>query len=222
MNESFPRFSTKALLAMFPFNRKSGGQSKEAWNQAKADYEEAVRRCYNWKTVTLALCGFGKFVALNLECGLNKERKSVVEDDCKFWGVVHEQDKFSKHVRCEVKLLSAVVVDEYIGHFHLTHIDMPKAKTSRDEQALQLDVMLRDPTTMLKMSLIDGLRDAALSGFRFMHIQLECQDSTNEECEKALSDMRAQGCAYSRDILAVKTWPKIELQNAPEWSRREE
>jgi len=81
---------------------------------------------------------------------------------------------------------------------------MARDNTPREEQALQLDVTLFDSTSTLKTSLIDGLRDAALSGFRFMHIQLECPESTNEELDKALSDIRAQGYAYSRNILTVK------------------
>jgi len=213
---------------MFLFNRKSGTQPKKAWNQAK--YEEAVRRCYEWKAVTLALCGFQKFKAFNF-CGssLQNEGKPSVEDNLQFWGVVHEEDQFSRHVRCEVKIQPAAVpgavVGEYIGWFVLTHISMPRVprdKTPREEQALLLDVKLLDPTSVLKTSLIDGLRDAALSGFRFMHIELECPESTNEELDKALSDIRAQGYAYSRNILAVKMWPKIELQSAPKWSRQED
>jgi hypothetical protein len=192
---------------MFPFNRKSGAPPKEAWNQAKYDYEEAVRRCYKWRAVTLALCGFQKFLAFNSEYGLKNERKPFVEDDFQFWGVVHEQDQFSHHVRCQVKIHPATVGGpggEYIGWFVLTHLSMARDNTPREEQALQLDVTLFDSTSTLKTSLIDGLRDAALSGFRFMHIQLECPESTNEELDKALSDIRAQGYAYSRNILTVK------------------
>ena len=134
-------------------------------------------------------------MAFNFEYDLKNERKPFVEDDFQFWGVVHEKDQFSRHVRCEVKSQSAAapgaVVGEYIGWLVLTHISMPRDNTLREEQALLLDVTLLDPTSMLKTSLIDGLRDAALSGSRFMHIQLECPESTNEELDKALSDIRA-------------------------------
>jgi hypothetical protein len=213
---------------LFPFNRKSSAQPKDAWSPAKYEYEEAVRRCYKGKAATLALCGFQKFVAFNYEYGLKNERKPFVEDDFQFWVLVHEQGKCSKHVRCEVKIHPAIVpaadvgvVGDYCGWFVLTHISLPRDKTPPEEQALLLDVTLYDPIS-LKTSLIDGLRDAALSGFRFMHIQLDCPESTNEECEKAVSDIRAQGYAYSRNIVAVRMWPKIELQNAPKFSRRED
>lgn len=207
---------------MFLFNRKSGARSKDMWDQAKYDYQEAVQRCYKWKGVTLALCGFRKFVAFNFECGLKKERRPLVEDDWQCWGVVHEREEDAKHVRCEVKIFPGPGPDHYIGWFALTHFSCPKDKTPREKQALQLDVTLRDPTGILKTSLIDGLRDAALSGFRFMHIGLECLESTDEELEKALSDIRAQGYACSRNILAIKMWPKIELENSPKWARRED
>jgi hypothetical protein len=210
---------------MFPFNRKSGAQPREPWNQARADYEEAVQRCYKWKTVTLALSGFQKFLAFNFTYGREDERKPVIEDDFQFWGVVHELDQLSKHVRCEVKILPAAkpapVLADHIGSFVLTHFSMPRDKTPCEDQPLLLDVTLHDATSMWKTSLIDALRDAALSGFRFMRIELQCPESTNEECERALAEMRAQGYAYSRNILAVKMWPKIELQNAPKWSRPE-
>ena len=207
---------------MFPFNRKSGNQRKGAWDQAKYDYEEAVQRCYRWRGVALALCEFRKFVAFNFEYGLKKERQSFREDDWQFSGVVHEQGQDAKHVRCEVKIVPGSDADGYIGWFVLTHIGLPGDKTPREQQALLLDVTLRDPTSVLKTSLIDGLRDAALSGFRFVHIDLECPESTNEEFEKALSDIRAQGYACSRNILAIKMWPKIELENSPKWARRED
>jgi hypothetical protein len=99
-------------------------------------------------------------------------------------------------------------------------MSMVNDKTRREEQPLELSVTLRDPTSMLKESLIDGLRDAALSGFRFMHVELECVETTSEELEKAMSDMRERGYATMRNIRAVKMWPKIELQNAPAWARR--
>jgi hypothetical protein len=156
---------------MFPFNRKSAAQAKEASSQTKYEYEDAVRRCYEWKAVTLALCGFQKFRAFNfVESSLQSERKPFVEDDYRFWGVVHEGDQFSKHVRCEVQIQPeadpGAAVGKYIGWFVLTHISMLRDKTLREEQTLLLNVTLRDPTSMLKTSLIDGLRDAALSGFR--------------------------------------------------------
>lgn len=204
---------------MLLFRSKSGARRKETWNQTKYEYDEAVRRCYKWKTVTLALSGFQKFLAFNYPYGLKNERQPFVEDDVKFWGVVHERGQFSKHVRCEVKILPADAVDDYIGWIVLTHISMKRDNAPPEENALQLDVTLHDPISVLKTSLIDSLRDGALSGFRFMHIQLECPESTDEECEKALADIRAQGYAASRKILAVKIWPKIELQNAPKWAQ---
>lgn len=207
---------------MFPFNRKDRTQSKKVWNQVKSEYEEAIRRCYKWNTVTLALCGFQRFLAFNFKHGFAKERSPFVEDDFRFWGVVHEQDQFSKHVRCEIKIEPEASGDDHVGWFVLTHINVPGDRTPCEEQAVQLEVTLHDPTSMLKASLIDGLRDAALSGFRFMHIRFECPESTNEEFEQALSDMRAKGYSPTRKILAVKMGPKIELQNAPKWSRPED
>ena len=207
---------------MLPFNRKSDAHRKETWDQAKYDYEEAVQRCYRWRGVTLALCEFRKFVAFNFEYGFKKERQPFREDDWQFSGVVHEQGQDAKHVRCEVKILPGVDGDGYIGSFILTHIGLLGDKTPREQQALLLDVTLHDPASVLKTSLIDGLRDAALSGLQFMHIDLECPESTNEEWETALAQIRAQGYACMRKVLSIKMWPKIELQNSPKWSRRDD
>jgi hypothetical protein len=168
----------------------------------------------------VALCSFQKFLAFNFKYSSESERKPFVETDLKFRGVVHEQGQFETHVLCEVEVLPASISEGYIGGFVLAHMGMPNDKTRREEQSLELGVTLSDPTSMLKASLIDGLRDAALSGFRFMHVELECQEPTTQELEKALSDMRERGYAAKRDILSVKMWPKIELQHAPAWTRR--
>lgn len=207
---------------MLFFSRKSKVRPKEAWDQEKYEYEDAIRRCYQWKRVTLALCGFQKFLAFNLNYHAESERTPFVETDLKFRGVVHEQGQFEKHVLCEVEVLPANISEDNIGGFHLTHLSMPNDKRRCEEQPLELGVSLSDPTSMLKATLIDGLRDAALSGFRFMHVELECKESTNQELEKALSDMRERGYAAHRDVLSAKMWPKIELQHAPAWARQKD
>lgn len=207
---------------MFSFSRKARAQHKESWNQAKYEYEEAIRRCYQSNSVTLALCAFRRFLAFNFTYSNEEERKPFAEADFKLRGVVHEVGQFSKHIRCEVEILPARVFEGYIGECVLTHESMPGDKTPPEGKELQLDVTLRDPTGMLRTSLIDGLRDAALSGLRFMYLQLECPEATNGEFEKALSDMRAKGYASKRGILAIKMWPTIELRNAPGWARRED
>jgi hypothetical protein len=116
-------------------------------------------------------------------------------------------------------MFPAPIFEGYIGQLVLGRIDMAGDQTPFEDQALQLEVTLYDPTSMLKTTLIDSLRDAALSGLRFMHMGLECPESTDEQSEKALSDMRARGYAPVRQILAVKMWPKLELQNAPKWAQ---
>ena len=39
----------------------------EPYDQAKNDYEEALRRCYGYKNLTLALCSFSGFTGFNPE-----------------------------------------------------------------------------------------------------------------------------------------------------------
>jgi hypothetical protein len=159
-------------------------------------------------------------VAFNFESLSEGKRKPFVETDLTFRGVVHARGEFETHVPCEVEVRPASISGDYIGGFVLTHISMPNDKKRREEQSLELSVTLHDSTSMLKASLIDGLRDAALSGFQFMHVELECQEPTSQELEKALSDMRERGYAESRGILSVRMRPKIELQHAPAWARR--
>jgi hypothetical protein len=204
------------------FIRKSKAPPKEPLDQAKYEYEAAIQRCYQWKVVTLAMCSFQNFLAFNFKYSVDSERKPLLQTDHKFRGVVHEQGQgqFATHVPCEVEILPASMPEDYIGGLVLTHTSTVNDKTRREKQPLELSVTFNDPTSMLKTALIDGLRDAALSGFRFIHVELECRETTNEELEKALSDMRERGYAAKRDILSVKMWPKMELQNAPAWARR--
>ena len=191
-----------------------------AWDQAKYEYEAGIQRCYQWKRVTLALCSFENFLAFNFKYSSESERKPFVETDFIFRGVVHEEGQFETHVRCAVKILPASIPQDYIGEFALGHVGMGNDKTRAEERSLELAVTLSDPTSMLKSSLIGGLRDAALSGFRFIHVALECQEPTKQELEKALSDMREKGYTAKRNILSVMMWPKIELQHAPAWARQ--
>jgi hypothetical protein len=140
--------------------------------------------------------------------------------------LVHEESQTSKHVRCEVDIVPTTSFEEFAGIFYLTHLladekthPLANDRVLPEDRAIELRVILHDPTSMLKTTLIESLRDAALSGLRFMHIELECLETTSEECEKALADMRSLGYASRRRIIAVKMWPKLELQNAPKWAR---
>jgi hypothetical protein len=215
---------------MFSFFRRSQVKLKEPWNKAKCEYEEAILRCYKWETVGLAICGFRKFSAFNFIRRLEGERKPFVDSfpDCslKLWGVVHEESQTSRHVRCEVDIVHTTRAEEFAGIFYLTHLladekthPLANDKKRPEDRAMELKVILHDPTSMLKATLIDSLRDAALSGFRFMHIALECPETSSEDCDKALADMPTLDYAPHRQILTVKMWPKIELQNAPKWAR---
>jgi hypothetical protein len=204
---------------MFLFNRKSRAQPKESWNRVKFEYEAAIERCYKWKSVRLAVCGFRRFSAFNfIQSQLEGERKAFIDSDFQLWGVVHEESSPSKHIQCRVNIFPTTVFEDSIGWFVLEE-GLSGDKTPPENRALQLEVTLLDPTSMLNTTLIDSLRDAALSGFQFIHVGLECPESTSEQSEKALSDMRTQGYASRRQILAIKTWPKLELQNAPKWAR---
>ena len=207
---------------MFFLKRRSKTPSTGVWDQAKSEYEEAIQRCYKWKSVPLALCGFQKFSAFNYKYRDEDARKPYIEDESKFYGVVHEKYRAVKHVRCEVEVMSASVIDDSMGHFVLTHTfsGTNEDKTRPEEQNLELEVSLWHPDSILKASLIDGLRNAALSGLRFMHIELICAELTDEQLERAITDMREKGYGPRRDVLAVKMWPKIELENSPQWARR--
>jgi hypothetical protein len=205
---------------MFSFFRKSRFQTEETWNEAKFEYEEAILRCYKWRGVTLALCGFGRFSAFNFIDSplVERKREAFVDSDFKLWGVVHEESRTSRHVRCEVDIVPTTNFEEPLGVLSLTHL-LTEEKKPHEARAMHLHVNLHDHTSMLRTTLIDGLRDAALSGLRFMHIALECPEPTTEQCEKAVADMRSLDYATHRQILSVKMWPKLELQNAPGWAR---
>jgi hypothetical protein len=207
---------------MFFLKTKSGVQSAGSWDQAKSEYEGAIQRCYKWKIVPLALCGFQKFSAFNFKYRDEDPREPYIESDLKFYGVVHERSKFERHVQCEVEILNAPTTDDAIGYLALTHTSSGahEDKSRPEEKNLELEVSLRDPGSTLKTSLIEGLRDAALSGLRFMRIELVCAEPTSEELDKAITDMREKGYGPRRDILAVKMWPSIELENSPQWARR--
>jgi hypothetical protein len=115
-------------------------------------------------------------------------------------------------------------VDDRVGYLVLTTTNWEALKNGRIKEE-KLDLFLHVQllvTAQFRLCLFDGLRDAALSGFRFMHLGLGCTKSTDEDVTTAMAKIREEGSGPTRDILQLKMWPKVELQNSPAWARQKD
>jgi hypothetical protein len=216
-------------------------QSRKERTQSQRDYEykNAVERCYRWHTVVLALCSSHKFVGFNVDYDAELSGQSRFDESAfKMYGVVHEHGAHEGHVPCEIEISETEASHDTIGILALTTttlvargwlapwlgkpIDHGKPITE-EELDLCLGVRLHI-TRQLRLCLFDSLRDAALSGYGFMHIQLGCQppEPTEEDVRMALSKIRECATGPTRTIVNLKMWPQLELQNSPTWARHKD
>jgi hypothetical protein len=194
----------------------------------KFEYESAVSKCYKFDRVTLALNGLNFTSGFNVEAGVvNRTYHEVYDDDFVMHGILAEYRQNERRVRCSLKLLdSANDCQEIIGEVSLTHGHFNEAEfaaADRDQRDLLLLAFLNDPTKKYRMLLHTYLRDAAISGFRFMHVALDCTPSEKDEEERSpVEQLREDGYGPVRRIKALRTTPTLILPNTPIWARPNE
>jgi hypothetical protein len=201
------------------FFRKRKAEEEQKWKIYQ--YKQVIERCYRWETVGLALCSSTKFVGFNFHYDIEAPKEEctpILEDTFQMHGVVHEFGSHELHISCEVEIYNSERADT-LGWLALTFADLETDK-NEEERSLFLQVKLFDFTLKLRSYLFEGLRDAALSGFRFMHVGLGCDKPTEQDVTIAMSKMCEHGYGPTREIRQIKMWPKVELQNSPQWARQ--
>ena len=189
------------------------------FDKAKSQYEWVIKRCYDSESVTLALCSFRHFTGFNWEHGFEPQRVDLVNDNFEIGGVIDEFGPRERHVRCSGRVSDSADPDGYVGGLTLTHMGTNNPKKRREEQELELRFGLCDPTGKYRTALQSNLRDAALSGYQFIHVELVCEPPTQESLADAMAKMRERGDGPRRKIVSLKMWPSIELPDAPNWAR---
>jgi len=110
---------------------------------------------------------------------------------------------------------------EEIGGYGLTHVGSNYSwgdKLKACERPILLKITLYDPQKLYAPALRDAMRDAAISGKTFLHVELRELTIDPEETKSPLDLMIERGygphCAFKEFAL----WPEITLQNAPSWA----
>jgi hypothetical protein len=186
---------------------------KSAWDQKKSDYESAIRTVYTYERITLALARIKYFVGYNVSLGPG-ERVLESPSDFQLAGVVHENWSTEFHVPCDLEFYDADVRDGVMGRCVLTHCDTPKKGERIEERPMMLDVKIYDPGKKYRYIAYDAMRDAAISGNRFFHIEIktDCVDEA-----EAVRTMREKGYGPELRIFHLRMFPEIILPNAPTW-----
>jgi hypothetical protein len=207
---------------VFFLNRKAKAEFHST--QQKDEYKNVFLRCYGLQQVILALCSSQKFIGYNFDYGSQiHETRPFVEDSFQMHGVLHEFSEGERHVPCEVEIYESEGGDETIGSLVMTTTNVGRDETRIKEENLDLVVLVKlYVTSQLRLQLFDGIRDAALSGSSFMHVELGCQKPTDEDVNIAMSEMREHRYGPVRKIRQLKMWPKIELRNSPKWARHKD
>lgn len=194
-------------------------EKKPHFDEAAAAFESLIGRCYGYEAVTLALTGCKQFQGFNVEDGPRRHRSDVTTD-FQADGVVYENGKHERHVKCGLKIITAPHREGSIGWLYLWRQDISFADKNKrlEEATLYLDVTIWDPEQRYQAALWQCLRDAAVSEFRFVHLELGCDAPPGRDV--AISQLREKISTSPRKIYQFKLWPSIELPKSPEWGRR--
>src|SRR6266481_3353320 len=84
-------------------------------------------------------------------------------------GIVHRIDPQPNSIRCDVEFVDQPRTDDSIGSCSLQYTDGKPAQ----ERGLLLEVRIFDPGRVHSLRAYESLRDAAISGAKFLHVLLE-------------------------------------------------
>jgi hypothetical protein len=191
---------------------------KRTWDQKKADFESVIRRVYTYERIRLALARMKYFVGYNVQVRSDAAGSDIVLEspsDFQLSGVLHEIGPGGQpHVHCDLEFVDAEANDGIIGWCVLTAYGTPKNGERIEERPMMLDVKIYDPEKKYRYILYDAMRDAALSGNRFFHVEVktDCVDET-----EAIRSMSEKGYGPQLRIRHLRMFPEIILPNAPIW-----
>jgi hypothetical protein len=186
-----------------------------AWDQKKVDFHFAIRRIYEYGRIRLALARVSCFVGYNVTMGEEVLETTTFD----FAGVLHEEGLQETHVPCEVEFNDTPVENGTIGLCVLSEVSRTDLSNREriEERPLMLQVTLFDPDRTYRHIAYNAMRDAAISGKRFMHIEIKT-DRVDEA--GAIRSLRENGYGPEQRIYHLKLFPEIILPNAPSWGLR--
>jgi hypothetical protein len=199
---------------MFWRKLKDARDRKDAWDQKqkKLYYESAIRTVYVDQRIRLALARINYMVGHNV---IVVPGDPVLESPRAFnlRGVVHWWGSSDFHIQCDLEFEDDNVRDGVIGRCELAH-DFPKKGERIEERPMMLDVKIYDPAKKYRYIAYDAMRDAAISGNRFFHIEMktDCVDEA-----EAIRSMREKEYGPQLQIFHLRMFPEIILPNAPTW-----
>jgi hypothetical protein len=148
-------------------------------------------------------------------------------DATEFFGVVHEHsgggnyrhqlfEPFQKWIRTTVVVSPGQAQHPRLG-YALLAATPAKTDVAILNRQLHLEVVLHGNGTELLALLRDALRDAAISGNQFMHLQVDFEEVAADD---AVASFRDTGKAPQLNVTSVMCWPTITLPKAPPWAWR--
>jgi hypothetical protein len=194
-------------------------------------YELAVNRCYprppDEKRPKLEL----EFFRLSCCNRFNSkkvltfsgERDYLRECSFQLYGIVGGWIGESAQVPVQLEVVPQVprAGEVEIGGYSLTHRGFTATegdKLKACKRPMQLDITLYDPEKLYESALRDAMRDAAISGQRFLHVELRELTIDPEETKSPLDLMIERGYGPYCGFKEVALWPEITLRNAPSWA----
>lgn len=197
---------------MMWFKRKA--PPVESHDLAKSDYEMAVRWVHKPTDLTIALARMDYTLRYNMKWH-GEPQKSP--DDFEAYGVVHGLGTLERQITCDVRFHDDHPDDDEIGWCFMTHTG--KKDKRSEERPAKLAVGICDPEHVWRRHVFDALRDAAISGNRFIHIYISKDES---DPDRALERMRTDGYSDRMGIKHMTMEPMILLPNAPGWAWQRE
>ena len=95
-----------------------------------------------------------------------------------------------------------------------THIRTLSERERIEDRPLTLEVKLHDPERKYRHIAYNAMRDAAISGNRFMHLEIKT-DRVDET--EAIRSLQEKGYGPPQRIYHLRFFPQIILPNAPSW-----
>ncbi len=187
---------------------------KGTWDQKKADFESMIRTVYSGERIRLALARIKYFVGYNVRLDLDD---SVLESPSAFRlsGVLHEEGSRERpHVHCDLEFDDAEAEDCIIGGCVLTAYETLKKTERIEERPMMLDIRIHDPEKKYRYIAYDAMRDAAISGNRFFHVEIKTDRIDETEAIRSISE---KGYGPRIRIHHLRMFPGIILPNAPTW-----
>ncbi len=184
------------------------------------DSEPDIRLILQMKTITLALAE----MTIDVEFGINEKSSNkvkIIAGDILsrrgFIGVVHHRVYCDAMICARLKLKKREAKSPYIGKAEFYSCkDLKYLKYPIFERQLFVIAEIDDEHGEILDSLKEALRDAAISGYRFVHCALQLEEM---DVDSVVAEMKEKG-SFVVSIKSISYAHQITLPNAPVWSWR--